>query len=92
MFELTGRRPYLWLDATYLQARDRARVVNKTAIAEGRREVLALAARSTESEAIWREFLRRLTKRGLAGIQLAIADAHEMKGLKGAVAMALSSD
>ena len=93
--ELTGRWPYLWLDATYLKARDGARVVNKAAVmavgvnGEGRREVLGLAVGPAETEAFWREFLRSLTKRGLAGVHLVISDAHE--GLKSAVAKVLSS-
>lgn len=93
--ELPGRWPYLWLDATYLKARDGARVVNKAVViavgvnAEGRREVLGLAVGPAETEAFWREFLRSLTRRGLAGVQLVISDAHE--GLKQAVAKVLSS-
>lgn len=93
--ELTGKWPYLWLDATYLKARDGGRVVNKAAViavgvnAEGRREVLGLAVGPAETEAFWREFLRSLTQRGLAGVQLVVSDAHE--GLKKAVAKVLSS-
>ena len=86
---------HLWLDATYLKARDAGRVVNKAAViavganAEGRREVLGLAVGPAETEAFWREFLRALTKRGLGGVQLVVSDAHE--GLKKAVAKVLSS-
>ena len=93
--ELPGRWPYLWLDATYLKARDGARVENKAVViavgvnAQGRREVLGFAVGPAETEAFWREFLRSLTRRGLVGVQLVISDAHE--GLKQAVAKVLSS-
>ncbi len=93
--ELSGYWPYLWLDATYLKARDGGRVVNKAVViavgvnAEGRREVLGLAVGPAETEAFWREFLRKLTKRGLAGVQLVISDAHE--GLKKAAAKVLGA-
>lgn len=93
--ELSGAWPYLWLDATYLKSRDGGRVVNKAVViavgvnAEGRREVLGLAVGPAETEAFWREFLRQLTKRGLAGVQLAVSDAHE--GLKKAAAKVLSA-
>lgn len=93
--ELTGRWPYLWLDATYLKARDGGRVVNKAAViavgvnAEGRREVLGLAVGPAETEAFWKDFLRSLVQRGLAGVQLVVSDAHE--GLKKAAAKVLSA-
>jgi putative transposase len=93
--ELTGQWPYLWLDATYLKARDSGRVVTKAVViavgvnAEGRREVLGLAVGPAETQAFWREFLRRLTQRGLAGVQLVVSDAHE--GLKKAAAKVLGS-
>jgi putative transposase len=38
----------------------------------------------SEAETFWVEFLRRLKRRGLAGVKLVISDAHE--GIKGAVA------
>ncbi len=93
--ELSGRWPYLWLDATYLKARDGGRVLNKAAViavgvnAEGRREVLGLAVGPAETEGFWKEFLRGLTQRGLGGVQLVVSDAHE--GLKKAAAKVLSA-
>jgi putative transposase len=41
-----------------------------------------------ESGSFWVEFLRRLKKRGLAGVRLAISDQHE--GLKTAIARVLA--
>lgn len=44
---------------------------------------------TSESEPIWREFLRQLTRRGLRGVKLVVSDAHE--GLKVAVANVLTA-
>jgi putative transposase len=41
----------------------------------------------SEAEPFWTEFLRKLARRGLRGIKLVIADAHE--GIKAAVAKVL---
>jgi putative transposase len=54
---------------------------------KGIREVLAIDVGPAETEAFWREFLRGLVKRGLAGVQLVVSDAHE--GLKAAIAQVL---
>jgi putative transposase len=54
---------------------------------KGIREVLAIDVGPAETEAFWREFLRSLVKRGLAGVQLVVSDAHE--GLKQAIAQVL---
>src|SRR5215207_10096067 len=44
---------------------------------------------AAETEAFWREFLRSLVRRGLAGVQLVVSDAHE--GLKTAIAQVLGA-
>ncbi len=49
----------------------------------GRREVIGLDVGESETEVFWREFLRSLTARGLAGVRLVVSDAHE--GLKNAI-------
>jgi putative transposase len=54
---------------------------------QGVREVLAIDVGPAETEAFWREFLRGLVKRGLAGVQLVVSDAHE--GLKNAIGQVL---
>jgi putative transposase len=51
---------------------------------DGRREVLGMAIGPSEAETFWVEFLRKLKRRGLAGVKLVISDAHE--GIKAAVA------
>jgi transposase-like protein len=86
----TGQWPYLWIDATYVKVREAGRIVSVAvtiAVAvnsDGRREVLGLAIGASEAETFWVEFLRKLKRRGLAGVKLVISDAHE--GIKAAVA------
>jgi putative transposase len=81
--------PYVFLDATYVKARQAGRVVNKAVVVAtgvartGDREVLGCAAGDSEDGAFWMAFLRSLRARGLAGVKLVISDAHE--GLVGAV-------
>ena len=87
---LTGEWPYLWLDATYLKARQGGRVVSVAAIiavavnTDGRREIIGLKVGPSEAETFWTEFLRSLKARGLEGVKLVISDAHT--GLKAAIA------
>jgi putative transposase len=87
---IEGDWPYLWIDATYVKCRQNGRVVSVavcTAVAvntDGRREVLGMHIGASEAETFWLEFLRRLKRRGLAGVKLVISDAHE--GIKAAVA------
>ena len=54
----------------------------------GRREILSIDVGEAETEAFWTAFLRDLVKRGLAGVQLAVSDAHA--GLKAAIAKVLA--
>jgi transposase-like protein len=90
---LEGDWPYLWLDATYVKARENGRIVSVAVIVavavnnDGRREVLGMAIGASEAETFWTEFLRSLARRGLRGVKLVISDAHE--GLKAAVAKVL---
>jgi len=86
---LAGEWPYLWLDATYLKQREGGRIVSVAAIiavaanTDGRREIVGLHIGPSEAETFWIEFLRKLRRRGLAGVKLVISDAHE--GIKAAV-------
>jgi putative transposase len=92
---LEGRYPYLWLDAKVEKVRNSGRVVRKCLVIahgvheSGRREVIGLDCGECETEAFWRDFLRSLVKRGLAGVQLVVSDAHE--GLKQAIGQVLGS-
>jgi len=91
---LEGAYPYLWLDAKHVKVRDHGRVVSKAVVIayavheSGVREVIDLDVGEVESGAFWREFLLRLKRRGLHGVQLVISDAHE--GLKAAIARVLA--
>jgi transposase-like protein len=73
--------------------RQGGRIVSVAAImaigvnADGRREVLGMEIGTSEAEAIWTEFLRKLTRRGLRGVKLVVSDAHE--GIKAAVTKVL---
>src|SRR5829696_3428823 len=72
--------PYLWLDAKVRaggRVEHRALVVAYGVDQSGQREVIGLDVGAAETEAFWREFLRSLVRRGLAGVQLVVSDAHE---------------
>jgi putative transposase len=81
------------LDAKVEKVREGGRVQRKALVVaygvheKGIREVLAIDVGPAETEAFWREFLRGLVKRGLAGVQLIVSDSHE--GLKAAIAQVL---
>ena len=91
---LEGAYPYLWLDAKVERVREPGGVRHKALVIAygvhetGRREVVGIDVGEAETEAFWREFLRSLRARGLAGVQLCVSDAHE--GLKAAIAKVLS--
>jgi transposase-like protein len=92
---LEGEWPYLWLDATYVKVRQQGRIVSVAVIVaagvngDGRREVLGLEIGASEAEPFWTGFLRKLARRGLSGVKLAISDAHE--GIKAAASKVLSA-
>ena len=90
---LEGTYPYLWLDAKVERVREPGGVRHKALVIAygvhqtGRREVIGVDVGEAETEAFWREFLRGLRARGLAGVRLCVSDAHE--GLKQAIAKVL---
>ncbi len=90
---LQGDYPYLWLDAKHVKVRSGGHVRSKAVVIaygvhdSGRREVIGIDLGEVESGAFWVEFLRGLRARGLAGVRLAVSDAHE--GLKGAISRVL---
>lgn len=92
---IEGDWPYLWIDATYVKARQNGRIVSMAVIVavgvngDGRREVLGLDIGPSEAETFWTAFLRKLARRGLRGVKLVISDAHE--GIKAAVSKVLSA-
>jgi putative transposase len=87
---LEGRYPYLWLDAKVERVREPGGVRHKALVIAygvhetGRREVIGIDVGEAETEAFWRELLRSLRSRGLAGVALCVSDAHE--GLRAAIA------
>jgi putative transposase len=87
---LEGSYPYVWVDATYLKARQDGRVASTAVVIAvgvkaqtGEREVLGFEVGPSEDGAFWTSFLRSLVGRGLSGVRLVTSDAH--RGLKGAV-------
>jgi len=92
---IEGEWPYLWLDATYLKAREGGRIVSVAAIiavavnTDGRREIVGLGLGPSEAEPFWSSFLKSLVKRGLKGVKLVISDAHD--GLRHAITRVLGA-
>lgn len=81
--------PYLYLDATFLDARWARSVENVSALVaygvtqSGYRKLLGITIGAEESEETWSELLSQLAERGLHGVRLVIADDH--RGLAAAV-------
>ena len=81
--------PYLYLDATFLDARFARKVESLSALvaygvgSDGKRRLLAVTVGPQESEDTWSELLSQLIDRGLHGVRLVISDEH--KGLINAV-------
>jgi putative transposase len=87
---LEGPYPYVWVDATYLKARQDGHVASTAVVIavgvngeSGEREVLGFDVGPSEDGAFWTSFLRSLVARGLRGVRLVTSDAH--RGLKGAI-------
>ena len=90
---IEGAHPYLYLDATFVDARWARTVENVSALVayavgpDGKRRLLGITLGAEESAASWAELLGQLLERGLSGVQLVIADDHQ--GLAAAVRRAL---
>jgi transposase-like protein len=86
---ITEPIPYLFLDATFLDARWARKVENVSALVaygvglDGHRRLLGVTIGAEESEDSWSDLLAQLLERGLSGVRLAVADAHA--GLANAV-------
>lgn len=86
---LEGEFPYVFVDATYIKARVRGRVVSRAVViatgvrADGGREVLGVDIGDSEAGPFWQAFFRSLKARGLTGVQLVISDHHA--GLRAAI-------
>jgi putative transposase len=79
---IVGPIPYLFLDATFLDARWARTVENVSALVaygiglDGKRQLLAITIGTEESEDSWSDLLGQLNERGLSGVELVVADAH----------------
>jgi transposase-like protein len=86
---ITEPMPYLYLDATFCDARWARTVENVSALvaygvgANGHRHLLGVTIGAEESEESWSALLSQLVERGLSGVRLVIADEH--RGLANAV-------
>jgi transposase-like protein len=84
---------YLYLDATFIDARWARTVENVSALVaygvgpDGHRRLLAVHIGTQESEASWAGLLAELVERGLSGVRMVIADDHA--GLRAAARKAL---
>jgi len=73
---------YLYLDATFVDARWARTVENVSALVaygvglNGKRQLLGVHIGAQESEASWTELLTELVARGLSGVKLIIRDEH----------------
>ena len=82
--------PYLWIDATYIKAREDGHVSSMAAVTaiacgtDGIRRFVGFDCVDTESYGSWLGFLKNLRARGVNGVQCVTSDAHE--GLKRAIA------
>ncbi len=80
---LTGRYPFLTVDATYFKVRENHRIISKALMIafatsdQGHREIVGFGVYANESKETWRNFLLSLQKRGLAGMIMITSDAHE---------------
>lgn len=81
--------PFIWVDAHYDKVRVEDRVITLALMiahgvnSAGVREILAVEPMFDESEDSWREFFRKLKKRGLRSVSLCVSDAHS--GIQAAV-------
>jgi transposase-like protein len=86
---LSGRYPYLIVDARYEFVRQGRQVVSQGVLIvtgvrqDGKREILAVQVADTESEATYHELFRKLKERGLQGVKLVTSDDHQ--GLRAAI-------
>jgi len=86
---LDGEYPFLVLDAMHVKVR-RQGGVRSTAVLlavgineEGKREILGLYTTLSETEEAWKSFLKKLSERGLTGVEHVTSDRD--RGLKKAI-------
>ena len=79
---LDGVFPFLIVDALQIKVRREAAVRSTSVLiavgvnGEGHREILGLRVANSENEQSWRDLFADLKRRGLAGVELVVSDAH----------------
>ena len=80
---MSGKCPYLFVDALYEKVRHDGRVRSMAVLIvigvddTGHRSVLTVEVCHSENEANYGELFSRLSQRGLTGVQLVISDDHQ---------------
>lgn len=83
-----GKVAYLILDARFEKVRQGGIVQGAAVLVaagvglDGKRQIISVSVALSEQEAHWRQFLKSLVERGLAGVRLIVSDDHG--GLKAA--------
>ncbi|WP_425359053.1 transposase [Ancylobacter aquaticus] len=87
---IEGNWSYLWIDASYLEIGAAAgsspsplSSPSGSTPRGGAGRGAGARDRDLKAGSVWTEFLRKLTRRGLRGVNLVVSDAHE--GIKAAV-------
>lgn len=87
--QLKAEYPFIWVDAIYEKVRAGGKVVSMAMMIaygvdkDGQREILAVEPMWEETEDSWREFMRKLKRRGVRRVKMFISDAHA--GIQAAV-------
>jgi putative transposase len=72
---IEGDWPYLWIDATYVKAREAGSIVSVAVLVAvavntlGQRQVIGMKVGPSEAETFWTEFLRSLMRRVVCSLQ-----------------------
>jgi len=80
--ELEEPFPYLIVDARYEKVRENGAIRSRAVLIaigidwDGRRQVLGVDLANRESCSSWMNFLERLKKRGLRGVEMVVSDDH----------------
>ena len=80
---ITGEYPFVTVDATYFKVREDRKIISKALMVAyavnrvGIREVIGFGVYSRESKETWKDFFLTLKNRGLSGVRMITADAHE---------------
>ena len=80
---ITGEYPFVTVDATYFKVRENRKIISKALMVAyavnrvGIREVIGFGVYSRESKETWKDFFLTLKNRGLSGVRMITADAHE---------------